>query len=498
MKSLRSTLCAPIVRACLAVAALVLLALPDPAQAQRLRAQVDATMACGLSFSGQIQSGDADLFASAVAEFTRDMSRALAPLGAPRTRICLDSPGGNLNEAVRIAKIIHGAFGTAVPAGARCESSCAVIFMAGSRTPEADPRGIVADRILHPAGLLGFHRLRLDVPRGNYTESTVQSAFEVALDGLAALVALSGEIDFPETLIADMLATPSDQMMHIKTVGEAARWRINVAPTPNIRALVPLAVVNACENHYNYLTDFRASPMYSPRIGWAISLFFPPQIRSGSSPSATLDGFGQERASECSVTQDRGTGPTSPWGWVGIGETSGISTSAYELYPFQFYGRDTPIRSLAFNGQAPTEGLAQRNGKWSAVHSGRCLVYSGGRQIENDPCTATSTASLNEDLTGAQEVHRFQWPSGAVTVVELQDRNRWRINGYGTEIRYLSSLPSAMQSQLQREIDRLGDARAFVNCFVNPSTGNEFCFLGYRPNYGPAGLRPGSSLQMLH
>lgn len=485
-------------RSLIALSLLFCMMYPVTAQAQRLRTQVDATMACGWTFSGQIQSGDADLFAKAAAEFKRDPDLFLQPLGARRTRVCLDSPGGNINEAVRIAEIVHGVFGTAVPAGATCESSCAVIFMAGSRTPEADPRGIVTDRVLHPTGLLGFHRLKLEVPRGNYTESTVLSAFEVALDGLASLVALAGEIDFPEPLIAQMLATPSDEMMHIRTVGEAARWRIAVAPTPNVQAVVPLAIVNACHNHYNYLTDFRASPLYSPLMNWTTSLFFSPQIRTQPRVSATLEGFGQELAAECDITEDRGDGPTAPWGWVGIGETSGISTSAYELYPFQFYGRDTPIRSLAVTSPAPVEPLGSRNGGWSADHVGRCLVYSAGRQVENEPCAATSTASLNDDLTGAHEVHRIVWPSGAVTVVELHDRSRWRINGNATELRDLFSLEQNVQSQLRREIERLGDARSFVNCFVNPSTKNEFCYLGYSQNDKALALRPGSSIQILY
>lgn len=480
------------------IALLVLAGWPTHSAAQGLRMQSNATMGCMFSFSGEIRTGDAAQFATAVSQQRADLDRLMAPIGDRQTRICLDSVGGNFGEAVQIARLIRGVFGTAVPSGATCESSCAVIFMAGSRNPEADPRGIVTDRVLHPNGRLGFHRLRLDVPDGVYTETIVRSAFETALNGLAGLVALSGEIDFPESLIAVMLGTPSDEMRYIETVGEAARWRIAVAPTPRPNRLAPLAVLQACHNHFDYLADMRGTAIYSPYLTWRTSLFFKPVVQTQPRLQATLDGFGQEAASQCTIDEDRSEFPTGPWGWVSIGESLGAATSSSELYAFQFYSRDTPLSALAGSNAARVEALSQRNKGWSVDHSGRCYVFSNGRKLEDEPCTAQSTATISDDLDNAREVHRFTWPSGSATVVEMHDARQWRLNGTDTDYRHISQLPDAVARELRQTGDQMGGQGYLVNCFPNPATGNEFCYLGHAPMGSPFRFDAWrSSLQLL-
>lgn len=477
---------------------LIALLAASPAVAQKLRVQTDAEMGCALQFSGQIAEGDAALFRRAVAELENDMEQLLAPVGAPRTRICLDSPGGSLPEAVRIAEIIHARFGTAVPAEARCESACSVIFMAGSRSPEADPRGTVTDRVLHPTGRLGFHRLDLPVPEGQYNETVVKSVFDLAIDALAELMALSGKIDMPETLITRMLATPHDDMFYIRTVGQAARWRIAVAPTPRIAPITGLAVYNACQTHFDYITDFRGSPLYSPFANDVLFVRDAPRITSQPRVSATHAGWGQEAASDCEIFEDRADGESAPWGWVAIGDSNAGATSAYELYPFQFYSRDKLIRDLAVPGPV-TEPLDRRNADWRVALSGRCLVYSGGRLTEDEPCTAQSTANISHTLSDAREVHRFIWPSGSATVVEKLDRRDWRLNGNDTRRDGLFALPDAQRRSLQDRGERLGAAGYFVDCFVNPATGNQFCFKAHGDLAQEQLFDPWrSSLQILH
>jgi hypothetical protein len=78
--------------------------------------------------------------------------------------VVLNSPGGSLIPAIEIGKIIKIAgFITAVPSGASCASSCALIWLAGDT------------RLLSPSGRVGFHASYRD-NNGKLEESGVANA----------------------------------------------------------------------------------------------------------------------------------------------------------------------------------------------------------------------------------------------------------------------------------------------------------------------------------
>ena len=65
--------------------------------------------------------------------------------------VALDSPGGSLDAALRIAKEIRErGFNTRVPEGALCASSCPLLLAAGIR------------RTVERGGSVGVHRIRID------------------------------------------------------------------------------------------------------------------------------------------------------------------------------------------------------------------------------------------------------------------------------------------------------------------------------------------------
>jgi hypothetical protein len=69
--------------------------------------------------------------------------------------LCLDSDGGQMSEAfLMMERVQQMRVSTKIPAGARCLSACAFIFMAGLRQSD---RGVEAQRYLHVASTLGFH-----------------------------------------------------------------------------------------------------------------------------------------------------------------------------------------------------------------------------------------------------------------------------------------------------------------------------------------------------
>lgn len=159
---------------------------------------------CIATISGTIAPGDAEKLRNFLTKMNSEPEREVLPgltlsyinmKANDRMRICLDSPGGSLAEAIRMADILlsdfgnmywaHG-LGTAVPAGAICESACAVFFMAGGENTESDI-GRIADRILHVDGRLGFHSISLNLPEANYSKDDVGKAFALALKSMRRL-----------------------------------------------------------------------------------------------------------------------------------------------------------------------------------------------------------------------------------------------------------------------------------------------------------------------
>ncbi|NPD16737.1 hypothetical protein HOY34_16215 [Xinfangfangia sp. D13-10-4-6] len=471
----------------------------DRAAVPKLRPYEDKAMGCSLIFSGPVEPGDAKLFEEMLTwEF-----RPYIPefMGQHGSRICLDSPGGALAEAVKIATIVHGKYGTAIPDGASCESACSVIFMSGAVHVDSDPRGAVSDRVLHPRGRLGFHAPALSVPGRRYSEAEVNRAFDLAIGSVGQLLGISGQINLPETLLAKMLSTPSSDMYYITRVGEAARWRIAVAPTIAPRNLTPEAVLNACQNHYAYLTDYRGSVVYKPQKTPAIDLFEPVIMAPDEHTLAQLAGFGQERASDCRITADGwGDAVTGPIGYVSIDE-GGIGTDAHDLYPFLYYSHSTLIAALAREDDLipETAGLSAHSARWQQEANGLCVTLTGDDAVQSEACVLNSTASIGPDIStgSAQEQHILRHASGAETVIGKigGPSGDWRVN----DMPAAQDFDTARQDMRLAELAQsLGSAATFTQCWRAASTtpvagqnlvtgrnlaaaGLRFCFIGSVP-----------------
>lgn len=91
-----------------------------------------------MRIEGRIESGDAD-------KFIRQINRMIDNDHLPLSMVYLNSPGGNLYDAMRIGRIIRQLeIGTIVGFGQACHSSCALILLSGR------------SRIV--SGEIGFHR----------------------------------------------------------------------------------------------------------------------------------------------------------------------------------------------------------------------------------------------------------------------------------------------------------------------------------------------------
>ena len=117
----------------------LLLAWPHAASAMRF-AYRPALVAGGpglLSASGKVELGDE--------ERLHDALHALPP-GAKLAGLSLDSPGGDLEEGLRLAAAVHDErLQTVVEDGAKCASACFIVFAAGSR------------RFASTAAMIGVH-----------------------------------------------------------------------------------------------------------------------------------------------------------------------------------------------------------------------------------------------------------------------------------------------------------------------------------------------------
>jgi hypothetical protein len=193
----------------------------------------DPDVACTHRITGTFAAGDADRIA---ASLTASIDAWFDQGKHGVSVVCLDSPGGSIAEALRLADVLReNTIGTKLTAGARCESACALVFMAGSFF--AHESGRYKWRIIHPTARLGFHAPSLLVPDGQYSAESVTRSYGLAMETLARTIEdlmMNREFEDGEhlkpSLMAAMLRTPPDSMMYVETVDQAGRWGITVGP----------------------------------------------------------------------------------------------------------------------------------------------------------------------------------------------------------------------------------------------------------------------------
>jgi len=202
---------------CLWLVAATFFSLPQIATSADLALGGDPEMECYATLSGVIARGDFERVSSFLDE---ENYRNSGP-------ICLDSPGGLWSEGLALMELFYErAIPTAVTAGARCESACAIAFLGGStRFLTATP---FRARFMHVDGHLGFHAPYLEVPPGQYDEATVLAAFGKAMGVVTELTAWSERLALPDAFLVRLFGTAHDDMDMINTVGKAAELSVQL------------------------------------------------------------------------------------------------------------------------------------------------------------------------------------------------------------------------------------------------------------------------------
>lgn len=157
--------------------------------------------------SGEIRPGDAELFRRIS---TRDENLYIS-------RVFLQSKGGDVTEALKIAHLVDRSFMTTwLAPGSECFSACFLIWAAG------------VQRALLPTSVLGVHRMALKDPSADVNRArNLISPMAVAIDKYLL------ELGMPRALVARMWETPASDMykfdyLEARTMG----WTLQIGFQP--------------------------------------------------------------------------------------------------------------------------------------------------------------------------------------------------------------------------------------------------------------------------
>ena len=146
--------------------------------------------------------------------------------------LCLNSPGGNFAEAIKIAdRLDGGVLATRLEAGSECMSACALIFVAASWFEDIH----VPRRSMHQDARLGFHAPFVIPPKGQYTEQSISDAFKIGTNAVALMMRL-GTIEgrfgyegvFPNDIMIEILGKGPNEFYEIDTPARAKALGVEV------------------------------------------------------------------------------------------------------------------------------------------------------------------------------------------------------------------------------------------------------------------------------
>ncbi|ETA52059.1 hypothetical protein [Ponticoccus alexandrii] len=222
---------------------------------------------CNLRLEGQIESGDANRL------------RSLLDQDEAKTgwfyKMCLNSPGGAIGEAVALAELVQERnVGTVILEAEACLSACSLVFMLGTRE-ESDLKE--HSRRMHVTATLGFHRTAFDPDTGRtYSAEEMSRAFQLSTDATLAIVALGSQRksgsrheNIPQALLKELLGQGGQDFYYVDTVGKAGRFNIEVFGYRGPEQSSPRAALNACANLWNWQngTDW-SPPQIAPKDFW--------------------------------------------------------------------------------------------------------------------------------------------------------------------------------------------------------------------------------------
>lgn len=441
-----------------------------------------------LTITGEIVPEDVER----VAELVGELQKNQPGFEERAFRAILDSPGGNFQAGIDIARIFdRNGVSTIVPEGAECLSACAVIFMAGTHMSMGGEGGEIRDRTVHLPARLGFHRPKIGSLMSNISPGVLRqlppeqlaaffddrynTAFNNANQMILEMLAVDPGAWETDLILRMLTAVDSDEQSNfvtLATVEDALKWGIgvrNVKP-PDLQtndAIFDAAfalcfntgpyVPNADDRFWHTATDLDDQYVFNrddvPRLygntrnfARSIEIFLHHEAPMGCRVAfndplmevtlAVLGDDGPRKVYDLRTDLGRLAGhhpKTSLAAIVGHG-----SEASDESDRLQLSDPNTSLNTI----------IQQATGKGIRA---RCLVLERNLVVDDLPCMR-----LSHEREGGGRLHFFVWPSGSRTVVE-DAPERTLINGAAA--RTETTLPSGM-----------------VRCLQNSATGRTFCY----------------------
>ena len=217
---------------------------------------------CDYVYSGPVEEGDADKIDTMI------------PATSMGTRLCLDSPGGDFIEGLKMFHSIWNkdSIETYVRNGDGCFSACAIAFSGGSRVVGTGAiRSSAA--VIEPGARLGFHAPRLVLDDESlHSSSEVAASYARALRETAHMFDLTQKVEhgargMTDFLFKRMIETPPEEMYEIDTIGRASLAEIELAGIPTAKISWE-AMRNVCDTAY-VMTEDRFAGVSSARKAFA-------------------------------------------------------------------------------------------------------------------------------------------------------------------------------------------------------------------------------------
>jgi hypothetical protein len=288
------------------VAALALLVPVLPARA----AEVGPGKApvCELKLEGPIEAGDGE-----------KLSAALSTLGSSggfdslHVRLCLNSLGGNYDEALKLMTVLltHTNVATVVDAGAECYSACAFLFLAGNAQASEDGE-LTPNRTLDVRGTLGFHAPYLQTGTGtDVTAATIEN-FRRGVSAIAKMLEIDRRELIPRGLLAKALQVRANELLYVDTIEKVGVWSIKLKGYKPPAALTSKMLDQACRNKdmwTNFSHTVLGRPADDPESLHGLRQSDFPEIRGTDEPiqlaqgkyHQVLDLFGYEATNVCVI-----------------------------------------------------------------------------------------------------------------------------------------------------------------------------------------------------
>ena len=232
---------------------------PRPGLAADIRL-IDSSL-CRISLSGPIVAGDTERLRAIVerAGYDAYLPSELNHLSTHGLRLCLDSPGGSLDEGAKLAEFVfETGIGTVLAPNAQCLSACAWVFMMGFTQGHEDVS--FTNRRMHHTARLAFHAPGVELDGISAISADAVLDLVRAMNEAVALILRVGHARILGTrpaidadLVEEAFAHDIDDQgnftfFDIDTVDKAGRWRIELFGFDWPERIDAIAATWACTN----------------------------------------------------------------------------------------------------------------------------------------------------------------------------------------------------------------------------------------------------------